>query len=174
MIKLSLKNISRLSGILLLSVLIQGCGFSPVHKTGTGFKSESYSNVKIVTLNEANPDDKEVGFHIKQNMIDRIGQGNGPHTLQISPSLRQRRLGITGDDIASRFEINLRARYSIIEDKTGEVLDSGTLTSISSFGSPIDPYGRISAEENAAERLAADIADDLVLKLSKFYADQDS
>ena len=107
-------------------------------------------------------------------MIDRIGQGSGKHILEINPSLRQRRLGIRGDDIASRFEIELRADYRILDDKTGDVLDKGRLTSVSSFGSPLDPFGRISAEENAAERLAADIADDLVIRLSKFYAKQES
>ena len=174
MINLISKYITRLSAILFIGAIIQGCGFSPVHKTGSGLTGQAYSDVKIVSLNGENPDDKEAGFHIKQNMIDRIGQGDGTHILEITPQLRQRRLGITGDDIASRFEVSLRAKYRLIDDKTGDVLDKGSLTSISSFGSPLDPFGRISAEENAAERLAADIADDLVLKLSKFYADHES
>ena len=174
MIKLVSQKISRFSAVFLMSALIASCGFTPVHKTGLGLTGQAYSNVKIVSLNGKNPDDKEAGFHIKQYMIERIGQGDGTHILEITPQLRQRRLGITGDDIASRFEINLRAKYRLIEEKTGNVLDKGSLSSVSSFGSPIDPFGRISAEENAAERLAADIADDLIIELSKYYADQDS
>jgi len=150
------------------------CGFTPVHKNATGLTGQSYSNVRIVALDGENPDDKQSGFQIKQSMIDRIGQGKGEHILEIYPRLRQRRLGIRGDDVASRFEIELRANYKLIDDKSGDILDEGRLTSVSSFGSPLDPFGRISAEENAAERLAADIADDLVIVLSKYYASQES
>jgi len=150
------------------------CGFTPVHKNTASFIGESYSNVRIVALDGDNPDDKQSGFQIKQSMIDRIGQGTGQHILEIYPRLRQRRLGIRGDDVASRFEIELRASYRLIDDKTGDILDQGRLTSVSSFGSPLDPFGRVSAEENAAERLASDIADDLVIALSKYYASQES
>lgn len=172
-----IKLISSFRGFAVLTfsaALLSGCGFTPVHQTQTGLTGQSYSNVRIESLNGQNPDDKEAGFHIKQSMIDRIGQGSGQHILQINPTLRQRRLGIRGDDVASRFEIELRADYKLLDDETGDVLDSGRLTSVSSFGSPLDPFGRISAEENAAERLAADIADDLVLTLSRYYAKQES
>ena len=163
-------NKLKLSILTLSAVLLTGCGFTPVHQAQTGFTGTAYSNVRIETLNGDNPDDKEAGFHIKQSMIDRIGQGSGEHVLEISPRLRQRRQGIRGDDVASRFEIQLRADYKLIDDKTGEVLEKGRLTSVSSFGSPLDPFGRVSAEENAAERLSADIADDLVIVLAKYYA----
>lgn len=153
---------------------LTACGFTPVHQNASGLTGQSYANVRIIALGGDNPDDKQSGFQIKQSMIDRIGQGTGQHILEIDPSLRQRRLGIRGDDVASRFEIQLHANYRLIDDKTGDVLDKGRLTSVSSFGSPLDPFGRISAEENAAERLAADIADDLVIALSKYYASQES
>lgn len=174
MIKLMSKYMFRLSAFIFMAALIQACGFTPVHKTSSGLSNHAYSNVKIVSLNGKNPDDKEAGFHIKQNMIDRIGQGDGTHILEITPTLIQRRQGITGDDIASRFEISLTAGYRLVDNKTGEVLTKGGLRSISSFGSPTDPYGRISAEESAAERLATSIADDLIIALSKYYADEDS
>lgn len=159
--------------IALTALSLTACGFTPVHKGQTGLTGHSYTNVRILTLDGNNPDDKEAGFDIKQSMIDRIGQGTGQHILEINPRLRQRRLGIRGDDVASRFQIELRADYKLIEDKTGEILDQGRLTSASSFGSPLDPFGRISAEENAAQRLAADLADDLVIVLSKYYASQE-
>jgi len=167
-------NTLKLSILTLSAVLLTGCGFTPVHQPQPSLSAHAYADIRIDSLGGRNPDDKEAGFHIKQSMIDRIGQGSGKHILEINPSLRQRRLGIRGDDIASRFEIELRADYRILDDKTGDVLDKGRLTSVSSFGSPLDPFGRISAEENAAERLAADIADDLVIRLSKFYAKQES
>jgi len=168
-----MKNLKR--SLLALTLLsFTACGFTPVHQSQTGLTGQSYANVRIDALGGENPDDKEAGFHIKQSMIDRIGQGAGKHVLEINPRLRQRRLGIRGDDVASRFEIELRAEYKLIDDKTGDVLDSGRISSVSSFGSPLDPFGRISAEENAAQRLAADIADDLVIILSKYYANQES
>ncbi len=157
----------------LMALSLSACGFTPVHKQASRFSVQSYSNVKITSLDGKNPDDKEAGFHIRQSIIDRIGQGSGVHILEIDPRLNQRRLGIRGDDVASRFEIQLRAEYKLIDSKTGDILDSGQLTSVSSFGSPLDPFGRVSAEENAAQRLAADIADDLVLVLSKYYATQE-
>jgi LPS-assembly lipoprotein len=162
--------------LLALTLLsLTACGFTPIHQSQTGLAGQSYANVRIDALGGDNPDDKEAGFHIKQAMIDRIGQSaNGQHTLEINPRLRQRRLGIRGDDVASRFQIELSANYKLIDDKTGDILDEGQVRSASSFGSPIDPFGRISAEENASLRIATDIADDLVIILSKYYANQES
>ena len=162
--------IFELSLVSLSFLALGGCGFTPVHQSQGSFAGQSYANLRIEALSGENPDDKEAGFDIKQSMIDRIGQGSGEHILEISPRLNQRRLGISGDDIASRFEISLQADYKLIEDKTGDILDKGRLSSKTSFGAPADPFGRIAAEEDAAKRIASDIADDLVIVLSKYYA----
>lgn len=158
----------------LSAALISACGFTPLHQSQSSVVGQSYGKVRIKTLDGENPDDKEAGFQIMQDLIDRIGQGNGEHVLEILPRLRQRRLGVTGDDIASRFTITLRADYRLIETKTGDVLDRGRLSSETSFGAPTDPFGRISAEENASERIANEIADDFVILLSKYYSAQGS
>ena len=152
------------------ATLVSACGFTPLHQSQSSLVGQSYAQVRIESLEGENPDDKEAGYHIKQSLIDRIGQGNGEIVLEIQPRLRQRRLGVTGDDIASRFTITLTADYKLIESKTGDILDRGRLQSVTSFGAPADPFGRISAEENAAERIAGEIADDLVIVLSKYYA----
>ena len=74
---------------------LSACGFTPLHQSQAAFIDQSYSNVRIESLDGNNPDDKEAGFHIKQSMIDRIGQGSGEHILEITPRLRQSRLGLS-------------------------------------------------------------------------------
>jgi len=169
MMKKRITSIFAIAALGLSSLSLASCGFTPVHQSHNGLVSQSFSKMHITSLNGDNPDDKEAGFDIKQSMIDRIGQGTGEHVLEITGLLRQRRLGITGDDIASRFEITLNAKYKLIDEKTGDTLHKGILSSKTSFGAPLDPFGRISAEENAAKRVAVDVADKLIFEMSEYY-----
>jgi len=153
-------------------LILAACGFQPVHQAELKGGQSAYPNITIRNLDGKTPDDQRVSFEIRQALLDRINthSNRGEYILEFNPILRQIRIGITGEAIASRFDLRLTTHYSIIEGKTGDILYNDSIKSRTSFAAPLDPYSRIQTENSAIDRLAKDAADDLILALSKFYA----
>lgn len=150
----------------LMTLGLTACGFKPMHAPGA-FSDSSYSfeKISVTTVNEEKPD-----FLLKQALRDRFGDNaDTQYELRIDPSVRRTGLGIGADDVASRFDMNMSAKYELVETKSGKTVDKGTVSSISTFAAPRDPYGRISAENNATEQVAREAADRIIIKLASYF-----
>ena len=69
-----------------------------------------------------------------------------------------------------RYDSNVTVRYSLTDAKSGEILTNGTVTAISTFGAPLDPYGLIAADKSALQQTSKEAADRLLIKLAGYYA----
>jgi LPS-assembly lipoprotein len=127
--------------------------------------------ITLVMQDGRDANDKEVGFYLQQRLRDRMGTNDGQYTLTITPAWRRGRLGISADDVASRYDGTVTARYKLTDTKSGEALDSGVITAITTFGASTDAYGVIAANDNAMQTTAAEAADRLIVKLAGYFAD---
>lgn len=151
---------------------LTACGFTPMHGDAMGGTHGAFNKVRIETTDGRDAGDKKAVFYVQQRLADRIGvNANTPHVLEITPRLRRTRIGLTSDDVASRYDQKLDITYKLMDAKSGEVLDRGRVSSISTFGAPIDPYGLVSADNNATQQLAKEAADRLIIKLAGYYSD---
>ena len=105
---------------------LSACGFTPLHATGGG---ASVKNVRV----EAVQDD-EISFLLKQSLRDRISGASPQYTLVLTPKLSRSSLGISADDVASRYDLNLRVDYQLRENKSGKVLMTDRVSAVSTFG----------------------------------------
>ncbi|NNC38262.1 MAG: hypothetical protein EX271_01185 [Acidimicrobiales bacterium] len=159
--------------ILVLTLIAFGltaCGFKPMHAPGafsdTGY---SFEKISVVTVKEDKAD-----FLLKQALRDRFGDNaNTQYELRIDPKVSRGGLGIGADDVASRYDMRMSAKYELVERKSGKTVDQGTVSSISTFAAPRDPYGRISAENNATEQVARETADRIIIKLANYFESED-
>lgn len=152
---------------------LSGCGFTPVHAPANLSVSATapLQNMALVMEDGRDANDKEVGFHIQQRLKDRLSSNSGIYTLTITPSWKRGRLGISADDVASRYDGNARAQYVLTETKTGTILDKGSVTATSTFAASDDPYGVITANDSAMQNTARETADRIVYKLAAHFAD---
>ena len=156
----------RLAVLTLMALTLTACGFKPMHAPGA-FSETSYSFDKISVTNAV--EDKP-NFLLKQALRDRFGDNqNTPYELTISPKVTRGGLGIGADDVASRYDMRMTARYDLKDTKTGKSVHKGTVTSISTFAAPRDPYGTIAAENNATEQVARETADRIIVKLASYF-----
>lgn len=159
--------------IILSSALIclSACGFKPLHTTsGTG---SNLSDLKIVMASVQDVQDREVGYYIQQRLRDRIGDNNAAgQIVTITPSVSRRSIGVTSNDVASRYDINLGASYILTDAKSGKVLENGSVNATSTFGAPNDPYGLIAADTSGTQQGAKELADRLILQLATYYSNQ--
>jgi LPS-assembly lipoprotein len=152
------------------SAVLSGCGFTPMHATSPA--SAKLADIQVDIKKGSDVIDNQAGFFVGQRLRDRIGTAAAasPYRLEISPIYFRGRLGLTDNDIASRYDITVVARWSLIEVKTGETLDKGTTSSTSTFGAPEGPYGVITADNVGVEQAAKETADKLVLDMARALA----
>jgi len=135
-----------ISSLLLGAIVLplSGCGFTPMHAPSgfAGAQSANLSQVRIEVSDGKDENDKEAG----------------------------RRLGISADDVASRYDGSVRADYKLIEAKTGNVLDRGRISATSTFGASRDAYGVIASNDAAMRNTAEEAADRLIIQLATYFS----
>ena len=151
--------------------LLSACGFTPMHSPGLGANAAKFEDVSIQINDGRDAGDKEAGFLVMQRLRDRIGENTGKHILELTPKLRRQRLGISADDVASRYDSILEVNYKLLDAKSGKILERGKVKGTSTFGAPIDPYGIVAADNNAKQQTAKEVADRLLVKLAGYYAE---
>lgn len=172
-----MRNLAIYAGLIIGSaaLALSGCGFTPVHAPNLSVTSAApLQNMALIMQDGRDANDKEVGFYIQQRLRDRLSANQGLYTLTITPSWKRGRLGISADDVASRYDGNARAQYVLTETKTGNVLSKGNVTATSTFAASDDPYGVIAANDNAMQNTAREAADRIIYKLAAHFADAKS
>ena len=157
---------------LLTAAFLAGCGFTPMH--GSAANGTRLADVTVQLDKGKKVADDQAGFFITQRLRDRIGDASAasPYTLKITPKYTRRRLGLTDGDVASRYDVTVTAIWELTETKTGDILDKGLVSAISTFGAPAGPYGVITADNVGVEQAAQETADKLVLKIAQHFAAQ--
>ncbi len=76
--------------------------------------------------------------------------------------------GVRTDDAVTRERRTLRARYQLVDTGSGEVLLDATASADAGIDVVGSEYATIAAEQSALERLAGEIADQIVTRVSVF------
>lgn len=151
--------------------LLAGCGFTPMHAT-SAVNGTKIADISVQLEKGKTVTDDQAGFFILQRLRDRIGEPSAisPYILELTPRYSRARLGITDNDVASRYDVTISASWKLINTKTGKTLDRGRTSAISTFGAPDGPYGVITADNVGVEQASKDTADKLVVALAKSLA----
>lgn len=155
-------------------VSLSGCGFTPVHQmTANG---SVLQDIVIEVEKAEDVTNNQAGFLLTQRLRDRMGNGGAApkYRLQVEPDYSRRRLGITDQDVASRYDITVKAKYRLIDAKTGDQLTRGDVSSVSTFGAPTGPYGVITADNVGVEQASKETADKLIRELARYFANKDA
>ncbi len=152
---------------------LSACGFTPMHAPQIGADGAAFKNIQIDVTDSQDIANQEGTFWIQQALYDRLGTQGRTHVLSVTPEFNRSGLGVSAEDIATRFELRVSLNYRLIDSKTGDVLDSGSLSTSSTFGAPNDPYGRSVSEQTATQNISKDAVDRLIIKLAAYYANTD-
>lgn len=158
-------NIAKALFVSFALVFMTACGFKPMHaSTGLGVSGIAFSDISVRT-----PGNEKIDFLVKQALRDRVGDNaDAPYILQIRPKLSRDGIGIRGDDIASRYDLNLISLVELMDAKSGDILWTDTVKTISTYSAPQDPYATISAQNNATELVARNAAERILIALARY------
>ena len=156
------------------ALLLSACGFTPVHDPGLAAGSSAMKNIDVYVIEPASLENQEGAYWLRQSLVDRIGDNNdGNHVLELRPTFRRTGAGITADDVATRLTLRANVPYKLIDRKTGDVLETGSVSYSSVYGATREPYGQESASEVTLRNVSREAADRLVIELASYYAKAD-
>lgn len=154
--------ILRLAPLLLLA----GCGLQPLYSGGsTGTVAQALAGVEVAPIPGRN------GWLVQNALKDRVAavqEGAPLYRLVVELDDKIEGFGVRRDDAITRERRTLRARYRLTEAGSGAVLLDATAGSDVGIDVVRSEYATIAAENSALERLAQDVADQIVARIALY------
>ncbi|QHL90034.1 hypothetical protein GVO57_03330 [Sphingomonas changnyeongensis] len=153
-----------------LAMLLPGCGLRPLYGGGGGSGVvQALGDVSIGPI--AGRD----GWLVRSALQDRLpGAASAQPRYRLDVTLEDKieGFGVRADDAVTRERRTLRARYQLVELDGGTVVLDATAGSDAGIDVVRSEYATIAAENSALERLAGEVADQIVARVALFASRQ--
>ena len=151
---------------LALALLLSGCGLRPLYSGGgSGPVAQSLQSIQV------GPIEGRAGWLVRTAVEDRLGAANGGtprYRLEVELDDQITGFGIRSDDSVTRERRTLRARYRLVDAALGTVLLDATAGSDAGVDVVSSEYATVAAEQTALERLAKEVADQIVTRVALY------
>jgi len=148
------------------ATLLSGCGFTPLYgDMGVG---AGLSRIAVTT-----PDNR-LGYRLREQLEDAFGRDGATqplYRLTTEVSQERRPLGRRIDDTASRYELTVKADWTLTP-VSGGVPVKGSQTTTTTYAAADQPYAAIAAQQDGEDRAAADLARLIRLDMMRALAGQ--
>jgi len=134
------------------ALALSGCGFTPMY--GDGGAGASLSRIAVTAQ------DDRLGYRLREQLEDALAFNRTATPLyRLTAEVQQSRrpLGRRIDDTATRYELTVKAAWTLTPTSGGSPL-TGTETVTTTYGSADQPYAAIAAQQDGEDRAAAELA----------------
>lgn len=144
---------------LAVALLAAGCGFTPVYGPG-GAGTRLHGQVRVADPQTA--DD----YSFLRRMTERLGPAEtGRYDLAYTLRVAVLPQAITPDEVTTRFSLNGTATYRLTDSATGATVAQGEVSNFTSHSTVGTVIATNAAEQDARNRLAVMLADQVVTRL---------
>ena len=144
---------------LAVALLAAGCGFTPVYGPG-GAGTRLHGQVRVADPKTA--DD----YAFLRRMTERLGPAEtGRYDLAYTLRVAVLPQAITPDEVTTRFSLNGTATYRLTDSATGATVAQGEVSNFTSHSTVGTVIATNAAEQDARNRLAVMLADQVVTRL---------
>lgn len=144
---------------LVAMLVLAGCGLQPVYGPD-GAGARLHGQVRIADPRTA--DD----YAFLRQLTDRLGPDQDPrYALDYRLRIAVVRQAITPDEITTRYSLNGTAAYTLTDTASGAVVTSGEVSNFTSHSTVGSVVATTAAEQDARNRLAVMLADQVVTRL---------
>jgi LPS-assembly lipoprotein len=152
--------------VLALASLLAGCGLKPLYSGGgSGAVAQSLRSVAVA------PIEGRAGWLVRTALEDRLRKPEGAaarYRLEVTLDDDITGFGIRSDDAVTRERRTLRARYRLVDSEKGTVVLDATAGSDAGIDVVGSEYATVAAEQTALERLAREVADQIVTRVAVY------
>lgn len=156
----------RVAPALLVLAALSGCGLRPLYSGGSdGTIAQSLAGVTVAPIGGKN------GWLVQNALRDRLAiasEGEARFRLEIELDDQIEGFGVRADDAITRERRTLRARYRLVDLQGGTTVVDATAGSDAGIDVVRSEYATIAAENTALERLANEVADQIVARVALY------
>lgn len=168
--RLKLITLYTLHSALMLS--IAACAFQPVYGTSSAISANAPLRAGVIISatdggSSASENSSEAPNKISRDFKEKLEDLLNPITrrksaeyrLSVSINQTTSAIGISRDGTASRYNLNTMSNYSLSRISDDTVIDTGTISNITSFNNPSNQYfSTYISEQDARKRGVAELA----------------
>ncbi|MEO6224843.1 MAG: LPS assembly lipoprotein LptE [Sphingomicrobium sp.] len=159
-----MRALSRLAVLGSCLIALPGCGLQPLY--GGGSSSPVVQALRSV---QVAPIPGQSGWLMRNKLVDRLG-GAGLATaryrLDVALDDNIASFGLRSDRAATQERRSLRARYQLVDLRTGTVMLDATSGSDAGIDIVSSEYATVAAEQTVLEQLSDVVADQIVTRLA--------
>ena len=133
-----------------LAAVVSACGFTPLYSESGGLR-------RIAVAAQ----DDRLGYRLREQLEDALGfDRSAPalHRLTTEVTQNRRPLGRRIDDTATRYELTVRAVWTLTPVSGANPPLTGTETVTVTYAAADQPYAAIAAQQDGEDRAAAELA----------------
>jgi len=153
---------------LVLLIALSGCTLRPLYAGGgSGAVAQGLEAVEV------GPIGGRAGWLVRTALEDRLAGRNGVaprYRLDVELDDDITGFGIRADNAVTRERRTLRARYRLVDATIGTTLVDATAGSDAGIDVVSSEYATVAAEEAALERLAKEVADQILSRVALYMA----
>ncbi len=159
----------QLTAILCLtfSLLLAGCSYRPLYGAGEDGKGVAVALSGIAVEEQKT----RAGQIVRNNLISSFGSSGGStFALGLLPEEKTQQVSSNASQKLTRQRYRLSMKYELVNVQTRETVASGSSFSHVSFDTVEQPVADLRAAENARERAAREVAEDIKLRLAAHFS----
>lgn len=158
----------------LLSLMIMGCGFQPLYsQNGRSPAVEAELSAILVDVQKTDSRSDRLEQLVYSSLLDALTpvsvSPNPAWRLEIALEQTSKGVGFEVDDSATRFNLQIFGEWRLIDTATQAVVFSSSSRSIAAYNVVTSQFATLTAEKDAEERAAVDLANDIRLQLSLHF-----
>ena len=156
----------RIAIALAASLALGGCGLHPLY--GGGASSSVAMTMRSIAVA---PIAGQPGWLVRNKLIERLGDegaGQAAYRLDVTLDDNITAFGLSSNQSATRERRTLRARYQLVDSRTGMVVLDATAGSDAGIDIVSSEYATVAAEQTALENLTGTVADQIVARIGLY------
>ena len=163
--KQSIRMVARLGTVLATCLVLSACGFTPLYgQAGVG------AGLSAI---EVHVPQGRSAYLVRESLDDSLGRDvRQPALYKLDITVDERRFarGLRVDNVANRYELQLKVGYRLINKATGAVVLTGSAPVAVTYDSADAPYGGITAQQDGQKRAASQAAQQIQLDITRYLA----
>lgn len=153
--------------IFIMAFALSACGFQPLYEAGgsSALMQEQLASVDVGPI----PD--RLGQVMRNRLVSRLNAaGNPTYRLDVKLNQTSENFGVRPDTATTQEQITLVAGITMISEETGEPVLEDSFRARTSFDLVLSDFATVTQREDAARRLALELAERIHRRLALHFA----
>lgn len=162
------RAISRAILVVTCLAALAGCGFRPLHSRDAGASAARLAEIRISPISD------RIGQRLHNLLLDKLTPMGPPATpryvLSVRLSESVQNLAVRKDDFATRANLVMRARFTLVRTHDDASVLSASSVSVNSYNILREQFATRSAEDDARARAVQEISGEIRTRIAIYLS----